>query len=71
MAHRDEKLDSMIGKRVTVTLFDTSTYTGLLSFDESQDRYKLKNVVNERRGFPDMDVLFRKSHVTKIEAKGA
>lgn len=65
--HRDEKLDKLINRRVTITFKDGSCYTGNLVWEE--DRYKLKGVINEKTGFMTYDTGFRKSHIKSIKEK--
>lgn len=64
--HKDALLDSLLGKRVTVTFIDGDKITGLLGFDEQMEQYKLTNAINEKRGFPTHDTLFRKSHYKDV-----
>ena len=67
--HRDEKLDGLIGKRVTITFTDGDRLSGLLTFDERMSHYVLKNAIDEKKGFSRNDTAFRKSHVKSIKEK--
>lgn len=59
MNHKSEKLDALIGKKVTVTFFDGDSRTGVLSYTDP---------TNRRPGFYYVDNLhFRKSHVKSIK----
>ena len=54
--HESEELNTLLGKKVKVTLFDDTTITGVLTRAEwKPDRYEVANY------------FFRKSHVKKIE----
>lgn len=60
--HRDNKLDSLIGKNVTVIFYDGSITTGVLTYIEKfEEPYWLKP------GYYHVaDISFRKSHVKVI-----
>lgn len=58
--HEDERLNSLIGKRVRITFFDGGVDEGVLRRSEYSQRYALQRVL---RG----DVHFYKSHVKKLE----
>lgn len=61
--HRDKKLDSLIGKKVTVTLFNGYQTTGALSYEE---RYGAPNY--RKPGYYYVNHAgFRKSHVKSIK----
>ena len=59
--HEDERLNSLLGKRVRITFFDGDVYEGILGRSDYSQRYALKR---EAKG----DVHFFKSHVKKVEA---
>lgn len=58
--HEDERLNSLIGKRVRITFFDGDIEEGILARSEYSQRYALKR---EFKG----DICFYKSHVKKVE----
>lgn len=54
--HESEELNTLLGKKVKVTLFDNTTIRGVLTHAEYRpDRYQVA------------DYYFRKTHVKKIE----
>jgi len=65
MTHRDEKLDSLTGKRVKIIFKDGDILVGKLVYDSVGGLYGLQNCVDERRGFARCDTYFRKSHIQK------
>lgn len=66
--HRDSYLDSNVGKRVKVWFKDGDVLIGQLCFMENHnERYALKNVIDHRNGRIRPLLMFRKSHVRKME----
>lgn len=56
--HQSEELNSLLGKKVKITLFDDTTITGVLTRAEwKPDRYQVQ------------DWTFRKTHVKKVGVK--
>ena len=54
--HESEELNTLLGKKVKVTLFDDTVITGVLTRAEwKPNRYEVANYI------------FRKTHVKKIE----
>ena len=61
--HRDNKLDSLIGKAVEVTLFNNTVIKGVLGYTaEFSEKYKYRKPNCYTCG----NYSFRKSHVKKI-----
>lgn len=60
--HRSEKIERLRGRYCRITFTDGTQAEGTVYFSEFKERYALKDV---KRG----DILFRKSHVKKIEAR--
>ncbi len=60
--HESEKLNSLLGKRVKITLYDDTIHTGILGKSEYSDRYAL-----DRREMNKGKLCFYKTHVKKIE----
>jgi len=60
--HNSEKLNDLLGKKVTVILFDDSEHTGILEKSEYMKGYK---IVRDHRG----PLHFYKTHIKKIEEK--
>ena len=65
--HRDKYLDTLEGKRVKVWFKDGDLITGNLTFNEGMGKYRLKNCFDNRKGFVRSDVVFRKSHIKRLE----
>lgn len=61
--HRDNKLDSLIGKVVEVTLFDNKVIKGILGYTED---FNAKYNYRKPSYYTCGDYDFRKSHVKKI-----
>ena len=59
--HEDERLNSLLGKRVRITFFDGDVYEGILGRSKHIKGYVLKRVLKG-------DVHFYKSQVKKVEA---
>ena len=57
--HKDEYMDSLIGRKVTITFKNGSDETGILDYPNIGVGYLLKT-------FKDYDVLFFKSYVRCI-----
>ena len=57
--HESKEIDTLLGKKVKITLFDNTTIIGILTRAEwKPDRYQVT------------DYYFRKTHVKKIEVVG-
>ena len=66
--HRDTYLDMFLEKRVKVWFKDGDILIGQLCFMENfNERYALKNVIDHRKGILRPCMMFRKSHVRKLE----
>lgn len=59
--HKSETLENLRGRYCRITFTDGEQAEGTVYFSELRNRYAVKSVT---RG----DILFRKSHVKKIEA---
>ncbi|ADL36282.1 hypothetical protein bpr_II345 (plasmid) [Butyrivibrio proteoclasticus B316] len=71
MNRRDLKLDSLIGKKVRVVLFDDSSYEGILGFSEEFSEkygYKKPNYYYIDGTTDDNNICFRKTHVKQTKA---
>ena len=66
-SHRDNFLDSLEGKRVKIWFKDGDILTGNLMFDADFGKYRLKNTYNIKKGFMQHDIVFRKTHIKKLE----
>ena len=58
--HEDERLNSLIGKRVRITFNDGDVDEGILGRSEYSQRYALERLLKG-------DVHFYKSHVKNVE----
>lgn len=67
MNHRCGKLDMLLGKRLKITFANGDVITGSLAWDEDEQSYKLKNAIDDKKGFTVKDRLFRKSQADIIE----
>ena len=67
MNHRCGKVDMLLGKRLKITFANGDVIKGSLSWDETEQSYKLKNAIDDKKGFMVKDRLFRKSQADIIE----
>lgn len=67
MNHRCGKLDMLLGKRLKITFANGDVIKGSLVWDEIEQSYKLKNAIDDKKGFMVKDRLFRKSQADIIE----
>ena len=67
MNHRCRKLDMLLGKRLQITFSNGDIMKGNLAWDNTEQSYKLKNCMDEKKGFLVADSLFRKSQATIVE----
>lgn len=67
MNHRCRKLDMQLGKRLKITFTDGDVITGSLAWDNDMQSYKLKNCIDNKKGFAVRDKFFRKSNADIIE----
>ena len=67
MNHRCGKLDMLLGRRLKITFTNGDVVRGNLIWDIEAQSYKLKNCLDEKRGFMVDDRLFRKSQAKIIE----
>ena len=67
MNHRSGKLDMLLGKRLKITFSDGDVINGTLAWDNEKQSYKLKNCIDDKKGFMVKDKLFRKSNADIIE----
>ena len=65
--HRDKKLDSLIGKYVTILFKDNTIIDGILGFtEEFSAKYQYSKPYYYTCENPFKKVCFRKSHIKKI-----
>lgn len=57
--HKDEYMDSLIGRKVTITFKDGKDETGILAYPDFGIGYAVKT--------PSRDIAFYKSHVRCIK----
>lgn len=67
MNHRCRKLDMLLGKRLKITFSNGDVVKGSLIWDTEEQSYKLKNAIDDKKGFTVKDRLFRKSQADIIE----
>ena len=67
MNHRCRKLDMLLGKRLRITFSNGDIMKGNLAWDNDEQTYKLKNAIDEKKGFMVKDRNFRKSQAQIIE----
>jgi len=67
MNHRCRKLDMLLGKRLKITFSNGDVIKGSLIWDTEEQSYKLKNAIDDKKGFAVKDKFFRKSNADIIE----
>lgn len=67
MNHRCGRLDMLLGKRLKIYFTDGDVCSGQLVWDDDDQTYKLKNCMDNKKGFMVKDRAFRKSHAMMIE----
>jgi len=67
MNHRSMKFDMLLGKRLRITFANGDVIKGSLAWDNDKQTYKLKNAIDDKKGFMIQDRLFRKSQADIIE----
>lgn len=67
MNHRSMKFDMLLGKRLRITFANGDVIKGCLAWDETEQSYKLKNAIDDKKGFMVKDRNFRKSQAQIIE----
>lgn len=67
MNHRCRKLDMLLGKRLRITFSNGDIMKGNLVWDDTEQSYKLKNCMDDKKGFMVSDRIFRKSQAKTIE----
>lgn len=67
MNHRSMKFDMLLGKRLRITFANGDIIKGCLAWDNDEQTYKLKNAIDEKKGFMVKDRNFRKSQAQIIE----
>ena len=66
-SHRDAYYDLFIGKRVKIWFKDGDIIKGKFAFNENTGKYALTSCINFKKGMMWHDLVFRKSHIKKME----